>query len=253
MTTNRKVLISGAGSESGIGFAAAKRFSALGYEVFLTSSSDRVLERAREISANGFVADLTDENQVVKLIEQVASKLNGLDVLVNNAGMTSINAPMQTSGESDSVFNLSFEKWKNSISRNLDTTFLLSKFALPLLRMSTTGRIINISSVTGTVMAMKNDAGYAAAKAGMLGLTKALALDEAKFGITVNAVSPGWIATGSQTVDERREGATTPLGRSGLASEVATTICWLADPENGYLTGQNIVVDGGNSIAEERL
>ena len=93
---------------------------------------------------------------------------------------------------------------------------------------------------------------YAAAKAGLIGLTKSLALDEAAFGITVNAVSPGWIQTGSQTNTEAVQGLTTPIGRSGTAHEVAVVISGLADAQNGYLTGQNIVVDGGNSIAEER-
>lgn len=253
MSANRKVLVSGAGSESGIGFAAAKRFQELGYQVLLTGASKRVLERASELSVKGFVADLTDELQVAELIKVCEESLNGLDVLVNNAGMTSVHSPMQSSGETASVFDLSFSNWQKSISRNLDSAFLLTKYALPLLRKSTAGRIINISSVTGSLMAMKNDAGYAAAKAGLIGLTRSLALDEAKFGITVNAVSPGWIATGSQTPAEQQEGYATPLGRSGLAVEVAATICWIADSENGYLTGQNIVVDGGNSISEERF
>lgn len=253
MNTKRKVLISGAGSETGIGFVAAKKFKELGYEVFLTGASQRVLDRAKEISGIGYVADLTDEPQVVELVKKLANEFNGLDVLVNNAGMTSINAPMESSGETNSVFDLDFQQWRKSLSRNLDTAFLLSKHSLPLLRNSSAGRIINISSVTGSLMAMKNDAGYAAAKAGLIGLTRSLALDEAKFGITVNAVSPGWISTGSQTALEKEQGLSTPFGRSGEPTEVATTICWLADPENGYLTGQNIVVDGANSIAEERF
>jgi 3-oxoacyl-[acyl-carrier protein] reductase len=102
-------------------------------------------------------------------------------------------------------------------------------------------------------MAMKGDASYAAAKAGLVGLTRSLALDESAYGITANAISPGWIATGSQTKAEAAEAMSTPIGRSGTPEEVAVGICWLADAQNGYLTGQNIVIDGGNSIAEERL
>ncbi len=251
MTTHRSVLISGAGSETGIGFASAKLFTEIGYRVFITGASSRVLDRAKEISAIGFVADLTDEDQVSKLIKEVEINFGGLDVLVNNAGMTSVLAPINEDG-GKSVFEISYENWKFEIARNLDTAFLLTKAALPLLRKSTSGRIINVSSVTGPVMAMHGDAAYAAAKAGLVGLTRSLALDEARYGITANAVSPGWIATGSQTSSEAAERLKTPLQRSGTANEVAVVITGLADAQNGYLTGQNIVLDGGNSIAEER-
>jgi len=101
-------------------------------------------------------------------------------------------------------------------------------------------------------MAMKNEVSYAAAKAGMTGLMKALALDEAAQGITVNAVAPGWIATESQTESEKAEGATTPIGRSGTPLEIAAAIAFLVSPNASYITGQTLVVDGGNSIAEER-
>ena len=109
-----------------------------------------------------------------------------------------------------------------------------------------------VTSVTGAVMAMKNEVSYAAAKAGLTGLMKALALDEAPGGLTVNAVAPGWIATASQTDAEVREGLVTPIGRSGTPEEVAAAIAFLASPAASYITGQTLVVDGGNSIAEER-
>jgi 3-oxoacyl-[acyl-carrier protein] reductase len=86
----------------------------------------------------------------------------------------------------------------------------------------------------------------------MVGLMRAVALDYARYGITANAVAPGWIATGSQTDHEARQGAATPLGRSAVPEEVAAAVAWLASPGGGYVTGQCIVVDGGNSIAEER-
>jgi len=247
----RTVLISGAGSETGIGFAAAKQFIELDYEVILTGASARVHDRAKEIGAASFVADLTHPSEVEKLMNEVLESISTLDVLVNNAGMTSVENPMETTA-SKSVFETDIEKWRFEISRNLDSAFLLTKAALTSLRNSGSGRIINVSSVTGPLMAMRGDAAYAAAKAGLIGLTRSLALDEAQFGITANAVSPGWIATGSQTQAEASQGRATPIGRSGTPHEVASAICWLADPQNGYTTGQNIVVDGGNSIAEER-
>jgi 3-oxoacyl-[acyl-carrier protein] reductase len=109
-----------------------------------------------------------------------------------------------------------------------------------------------ISSVTGPVMAMRAEPAYAAAKAGLIGLVRALAVDHAAQGITVNAVAPGWIATGSQLPDEIVQGNHTPIGRSAQPDEVASAVAWLASPGASYVTGQTIVIDGGNSIAEQR-
>jgi 3-oxoacyl-[acyl-carrier protein] reductase len=101
-------------------------------------------------------------------------------------------------------------------------------------------------------MAMRGDVAYAAAKAGMIGLTRAMAVDTAAFGITVNAVAPGWIASGSQTAGEALDGQFTPAGRSGRTDEVGSVVSWLCTPGTSYLTGQCLTVDGGNSIAEQR-
>jgi 3-oxoacyl-[acyl-carrier protein] reductase len=114
------------------------------------------------------------------------------------------------------------------------------------------GRIVNVASTSGPVQAFVGDVGYHAAKAGMVGLTRAAALEVAAEGITVNAVAPGWIATGSQMAFEAAAGGLSPMGRSGSPEEVAAVVRFLVDPAASYVTGQLVVVDGGNSLPEDR-
>jgi 3-oxoacyl-[acyl-carrier protein] reductase len=244
----KKALITGAGSSSGIGFASATALKQLGAEVIITSTSNRIFDRATEIQALGLVADLCDERQVKELF----SNIDSLDILVNNAGMTSISNPAENS-EAGDVANIELSNWRLGMARNLDSAFLVTKYALPVLRKSKSGRIVMISSVTGAIMAMKNQPIYASAKAAMVGLTKALALDEAKNSITCNAILPGWIATDSISDKEKEQGRFVPLGRGGRAEEVASAVAFLVSEEASYITGQSIVVDGGNSIMEERF
>lgn len=245
--SGKHALVTGAGSSNGIGFATARALTNLGAVVTVVASSDRINQRAQEIGARGFVCDLTDEAQV----KAMAAEFSELDILVNNAGMTSLSSPAG-GDEALELTQISLDSWHKSLARNLDTAFLTTKHLLPQIRKSMSGRIIMISSVTGAVMAMKNQPIYAAAKAGMVGLTKSLALDEAKFAITCNAVLPGWIATESISNEEKLNGLSVPMGRGGRADEVAAVVAWLATPEASYITGQAIVVDGGNSIMEER-
>ena len=152
----------------------------------------------------------------------------GLDVLVNNAGMVSTAAGGDYL-EGD-LLGTPPERWSASLARNLDTAYLTTRAALPHLRSSGRGRVVMVTSVTGAVMAMRGEVAYAAAKAAMVGLTRALAVDEARHGLTVNAVAPGWVATGSQTQAEAVEGRHTPVGRSGTADEVAAAVLFLASP-----------------------
>lgn len=243
----KRALVSGAGAPNGIGFAIAKTLRAQGAEVIITSTTNRIFERASEIDAVGFVADLTQ----VEDCKQLVAELSGLDILVNNAGMTSLTAPLGAEETTD-LTQLSLAAWRNGLNRNLDTAFNLTKEALPLLRRSSNGRIIMISSVTGPLMAMRNQPGYAAAKAALVGLTRSLALDEAKYQITCNAILPGWIETDTQNAHESAQGKSTPLGRSGTPNEIASLVAWLASAGSSYMTGQALVVDGGNSISEER-
>jgi 3-oxoacyl-[acyl-carrier protein] reductase len=196
------------------------------------------------------VADLTVPTAAEAVVATAIDRWGRLDILVNNAGMVSVSDRNAMSGGVD---GLPYEDWQHSLRRNLDTAFLMTQAALPVMRNGGWGRIVMVSSVTGPVMAMRSDAAYATAKAAMVGLVRSLAVDLAADGITANAVAPGWIATGSQTEDEVREGATTPMRRSGTPDEIAWPVAWLCTPGAAYLTGQCVVVDGGNSVAEERL
>lgn len=245
-------LISGAGSASGIGFATAVALGQLGARIAVTATTARIQERVVElrtlgIDASGFVTRLDTESAVAGLVEQLTEASVIPSILVNNAGMVTSTEPM-LSGDA----LMPPADWDRSIAMSLTSTFLLTRAVLPAMRSAGWGRVINVSSITGPVMASRDDVAYAAAKAGIVGFTRALAVDEASRGITANAVAPGWIATGSQLESEALEGEVVPLGRSGTAGEVASAIAWLASPGASYITGQAIVVDGGNSVGEQR-
>lgn len=248
-------LITGAGNEVGIGFASAIFLGQLGARITIASTTGRVEERVAQlgalgIQAIGFVGDLTDPEAAKELVAVSRSAHGPVDVLVNNAGMTS--AASSGVPESGSAHLLSPEAFRSGLSRNLETAFLVSREVLPDMIRRGNGRIINIASVTGPAMAMRSEAAYAAAKAGLVGLTRSMALDYARNGITVNAVAPGWIASSSQTESEQEEGHLVPMGRSGQVEEIASAVAWLASPSAAYLTGQCLVIDGGNSIGEQR-
>jgi 3-oxoacyl-[acyl-carrier protein] reductase len=248
--TGKRFLVTGAGSAQGIGFAAARALQQLGASLFLTSLSPRVHERALELHVFGATADLTDPEDVTTLIATAVEKLGGLDGIVNNAGMTSVNDIAV--GEFSSIDQISLTNWRKSFARNVESAYLVTQAALPHIRKRPGGRIVMVSSTTGTVSATRNDVAYAASKAAMAGMVRALAMDEAENQITVNAVAPGWISTQSQTDAEAGHGLATPMGRSGTADEVASAIAWLCSPGAAYVTGQLIIIDGGNSVAEER-
>lgn len=251
MTAPTVAVVTGAGSPSGIGFATARLLAAAGHRVVVVSTTERIKERAAELRAAGgdahpVVADLTVEADVERLLEH-AEALGDVAVLVNNAGMA-ILGEMDAPGELE---RLDLASWQRSLERNLTSAFLVTRAFLIGMKARRYGRIVNVSSTTGTVSAVAGDTAYAAAKAGMVGFTRAIALEAAPFGVTVNAVAPGWIATGSQTEREAAAGLRTPVRRSGTPGEIAALIAFLAAPAASYIVGQLIVADGGNAIVED--
>jgi 3-oxoacyl-[acyl-carrier protein] reductase len=248
---NRVALITGAGSDTGIGFATARTLASSGAKVAITSTTDRIYKRAKaikteETAVKGYTANLMDRDQVARLVESVIDDFGRIDILVNNAGMVQI-------GKAETfvhMVDLPLTEWDEAIDRNLNTCFNITHAVLPAMVKSNYGRIVNVSSVTGPLVSNPGETAYSAAKAAMVGMSRSLAIEVARYNITVNNVAPGWIETGSSTEEEKAAAENTPIGRAGTPQEVADLIAFLASDESTYITGQMIVIDGGNIIQE---
>ncbi|MBF6080276.1 SDR family oxidoreductase [Nocardia cyriacigeorgica] len=234
------------GSDSGIGRAVAVALAGGGVDVGITYHADeqgaaRTADLVRERGARPAVRqlDLGDLPTSTAVIDELATELGGLDVLVNCAG----------TGSATLVMDMDFDTWRHVLSVDLDGAFLCSqRAAAHMIEAGRGGRIINITSVHEHAPRV-GAAPYCAAKAGLGALTKVLALELAEHDITVNSVAPGEISTpmtGQEDVDPREQPRPgLPLGRPGHADEVASVVAFLATPAAGYITGASYVVDGG--------
>jgi 3-oxoacyl-[acyl-carrier protein] reductase len=242
-------LVTGAGSAEGIGFATAGLLWAHGANVAITSTTDRIHQRRAELGMDrtfASVCDLRSFEAAGKLVEEVIGHYGQIDILVNNAGMV-----QSGSKELLARFDTLTEgQWDSEIELNLKTCFNVTRAVVPGMMAAKHGRVVNVSSVTGPVASNPGMSAYSAAKAAIGGLTKTLALEAGSCGITVNAVAPGWIRTASSSDREIEAGCNTPIGRPGTPEEVAALIVFLCSQEASYITGQVIVVDGGNTVQE---
>jgi 3-oxoacyl-[acyl-carrier protein] reductase len=251
--TDQVALITGVGSAQGIGFAVASRLHAAGAHVVITSTTKRIYERARELDPHqtrilAFDEDLTSEAAAQRVVEAVLHRHTRIDILVNNAGMAQIDRPL----EGRPLLHTTYADWQRQIDITLNISFLMTRAVLPAMAAHKYGRIVNVSSVTGPLVSNRGSAAYGAAKAAMDGMMRAVAIETASSGITINAVAPGWIATASSSESERVAGMHTPVGRPGTPDEVAAAVCFLASRDASYITGQALVVDGGNILQESK-
>jgi 3-oxoacyl-[acyl-carrier protein] reductase len=249
--SSQVAIVTGAGSAKGIGFAIARKLYQKSARVVITATGPRTHDRASELDGSGervssFIGDLTDESQVKDLVAKVMRLYGRVDVLVNNAGMASGG----TQPANGMLETLSYLDWQKQIAMTLHTAFLMTREVLPVMRRQNYGRIVNISSVTGPTVSNAGSSAYGAAKGAMDGMMRAAAIEAGLDGITVNGVAPGWIETGSSLPEEWEASKYTPLGRAGKPEEVAAAACFLASREASYITGQILVVDGGNILQE---
>ncbi|PTM43206.1 3-oxoacyl-[acyl-carrier-protein] reductase [Bosea sp. 124] len=240
--TGRKALVTGA--TGGLGGAIARVLHAQGATVALSGTRMEALEAlAAEFGERVVIApcNLADKDSVEALVPSAEEKLGGLDILVNNAGVTKDNL----------FLRLKDEDWDSVIAVNLTAAFRLSRAAVKSMMRRRYGRIISIGSVVGTT-GNPGQGNYAASKAGLIGMSKALAAEVASRNITVNVVSPGFIESPmTQSLTEKqREGilSDVPMGRLGSGADVAAAVAYLASGEAGYVTGQTLHVNGGMTM-----
>jgi len=240
--TGKKALVTGA--SGGIGSAIAQALHAQGATVGLSGTREEALKAVQaELGDRAFIlpCNLRDDDSLDQLSKQADEAMGGLDILVNNAGLTRDNLAMR----------LKDDDWDAVLNVNLRAAFKLSRAVLRGMMKKRWGRIIGITSVVG-VTGNPGQANYAASKAGMIGMSKALAQEVASRGITVNTVAPGFIETAmTDALDDKQKEALIPgipAGRLGTGDDISSACVYLASDEASYVTGQTLHVNGGMAM-----
>jgi 3-oxoacyl-[acyl-carrier protein] reductase len=240
--TGRKALVTGA--TGGIGGAIARALHGQGATVALSGTRRGALDELASVlgeRVHVVEANLSDKEAVEALVPAAEAAMEGLDILVNNAGVTKDNL----------FLRMKDEEWETVIAVNLTAAFRLSRAAVKGMMRRRYGRIVNIGSVVGST-GNPGQGNYAAAKAGLVGMTKALAAEVASRNITVNCVAPGFIASPMTVAltEKQREGilGAVPMGRLGAGGDVASAVVYLASQEAGYVTGHTLHVNGGMAM-----
>ena len=239
---NKKILITGA--TGGIGQSLVKKFVDLQGNVLATGTKSEKLDLLKKNFPNINILrfDISEHSKIEEFIENVSSQLVGLDVLVNNAGINMDNLSLR----------MKDEEWKKVIDLNLGSTFFLCKYAIKKMLKNKYGRIVNITSIVGHTGNL-GQANYAASKAGIIGMTKSLAIEYAKKNITLNCVSPGFIQSNmtDKIVESIKAVLTSriPMSKLGTGEDVANTAAFLSSDAASYITGETIHVNGGMYMA----
>jgi 3-oxoacyl-[acyl-carrier protein] reductase len=235
---NKKILVTGA--SGGIGSEIVKKFVSLGGDVLGTGTKaeklDLIKKQYQSIKVKKF--DISEHSRIEEFIDDVALELGGLDVLINNAGTNVDNLSLR----------MKEEEWKKVIDINLTSTFLLTKHAIKKMLRNKFGRVVNITSVVGHTGNL-GQSNYAAAKSGIIGMSKSLALEYAKKNITINCVSPGFIVSDmTMNIAEKVRLYLTsriPMGKLGTGEDVSNCVAFLSSDQASYITGETLHVNGG--------
>jgi len=238
----KKILITGA--TGGIGNALVKKFLSLEGTILATGTNTQKLDALKKDfpAINILKFDISDHPKIEEFIENVTSQLVGLDVLVNNAGITKDNLSLRMKNE----------EWQKVIDINLSSTFYLCKYAIKKMLKNKYGRIVNITSIVGHTGNV-GQANYSASKAGMVAMSKSLAIEYGKKNITINCVSPGFIQ--SKMTDKIVESikavltSRIPMSKLGTGEDVSNTVAFLSSDAASYITGETIHVNGGMYMA----